>query len=70
MSQEKSDVLFRRAAELENGEPVSAGLRVSHLQASIGRIYPIDLSTVPENRRAAVVAEIQRLIERENHTAG
>ena len=58
--------LFRQAAEAEEGMPVSAGGRISHVRAAVtaGRALYVDLSAVPENARAAVIDEIQELVRR------
>jgi hypothetical protein len=57
---------FRQAAEAEDGMPVSAGARVTHVHAAVamGRGLYIDLSGVPEGERITVVAEIKALVDR------
>jgi hypothetical protein len=57
---------YRRELEDEGGQPVSAGARLSHVQAALdaGRGVYVDLSGVPEQRRSAVVAEIGELVRR------
>jgi hypothetical protein len=66
MTHPSSDERFRAAAEAEGGMPVSAGARVSHVQLALaaGRALHIDLAGVPEEKRAAVVAEIRELVRR------
>jgi hypothetical protein len=66
MTQTSAEELFRQAAEAEDGMPVSAGARVSHVRQAVesGRAFYVDLSAVPEDRRAAVVAEIKELVKR------
>jgi hypothetical protein len=52
--------------------PVSAGARVAHVQLALqsGRAVQVDLSGVPEERRAEVVAEIAELVKRASTGAG
>jgi len=66
MTRSVSEERFRQAAEAEGGMPVSAGARASHFKraAASGRMYYVDLTTVPEERRLALVDEIKALIER------
>jgi hypothetical protein len=66
MTSTPSDELFRRAAEAEDGMPVSAGARVEHARWALeaGRALHVDLSAVPEDQRPAVVAAIRELVER------
>ena len=58
--------LFRRAAEDEDGCPVSAGARVGHVLDALrsGRGIYVDLSRVPEANRPAVEAEIRAVVNR------
>lgn len=57
---------FRRAAEAEGGEPVSAGARIAHVRTAVeaGRAFYVDLSGLPESERPAVMAEIKELVNR------
>jgi hypothetical protein len=57
---------FRMAAEAEGGVPISAGARVAHLRKAVdaGRAFYVDLSSVPEDDREAVVAEIKAVVDR------
>jgi hypothetical protein len=61
-----SEERFRQAAESEGGMPVSAGARAVHIRAAVeaGRAIYLDLSTVPEDKRAALVAELKELVQR------
>jgi len=64
MTERTRQELFRRAAEAENGLPVSAGARVSHVHLALatGRAFQIDLSGIPDEQRAAVISDIQQLV--------
>jgi hypothetical protein len=55
---------FRRAAELEDGCPVSAGARVAHVQLTWedGRGVQVDLVGIPNEKRPGVVAAIQAMV--------
>ncbi len=66
MTKTSSDELFRKAAEAEDGMPVSAGARLVHrrLEVDSGRGLYVDLSGVPEANRPIVVAEIKALVDR------
>lgn len=57
---------FRQAAEAEDGMPISAGARGAHLRLALesGRAVYVDLSTVPEDQRPAVIAEIKEVVNR------
>jgi hypothetical protein len=57
---------FRQAAEAEGGVPVSAGARVGHVRTAVeaGRGVYVDLTSLPEQERAAVVAGIKELVAR------
>ncbi len=57
--------LFRQAAEAEGGMPVSAGARLAHVRQALesGRAFYVDLSTVPEGSRPALIAAIKALVE-------
>jgi hypothetical protein len=57
---------FRQAAETEGGIPISAGARVAHLRKAVesGRVFYVDLSSIPESARQTVLAEIKALVER------
>jgi hypothetical protein len=70
MAPTSTDELFRKAAEAEGGMPVSAGARESHIRLAIegGRSFHVDLTGVPPDRRARVVAEIKDLIKRASET--
>jgi hypothetical protein len=67
MSSRTNDDAFRQAAELENGNPISAGPRIFHVRtaAEKGRAFYVDLSAVPESRRAALISQIRELVNRE-----
>ncbi|OWK35122.1 hypothetical protein FRUB_09964 [Fimbriiglobus ruber] len=57
---------YRQLLEMEDGEPISAGARVSHVRTAIesGRGVYVDLSSVAEEKRAALLDEIQALVAR------
>ena len=59
MTRTPSEERFREAAEAEDGIPVSAGARISHVRtaAEAGRVFYVDLSSLPEDERPAVLAE-------------
>ena len=61
-----SEERFRQAAEAEGGVPVSAGARIAHVRMAVeaGRVFYVDLSSLPESERPAVVAEIKELVDR------
>jgi hypothetical protein len=58
--------LFRQAADGEGGMPVSAGARLLHVRVAVegGRAFLVDLSSIPEEKRPLVVAEIKELVNR------
>jgi hypothetical protein len=64
MTDTPADQLFRQAAEAEGGMTVSAGARVAHVRLALesGRAITVDLSQVPQDRRAALVAEIREMV--------
>ena len=66
MTRTSSDERFREAAEAEGGMPVSAGARTSQVRMAVeaGRVFYVDLSSLPEDERLAVVAEIKDLVDR------
>jgi hypothetical protein len=66
MTRAISEERFRQAAEAEGGMPVSAGARAAHVRMAVesGRMFYVDLSSVPEDERPGVVAEIKALVER------
>jgi hypothetical protein len=66
MTGRSSEERFREAAEAEDGMPVSAGARIAHIHtaAEAGRIFYVDLSSLPEAERPAVVTEIKELVAR------
>jgi hypothetical protein len=66
MTQASPEELFRQAAEAEDGMPVSAGARVGQIRLAVasGRALYVDLSSVPEDKRPALVAEIKALVNR------
>jgi hypothetical protein len=66
MTNTSPEELFRQAAEVEGGMPLSAGARVVHLRSAVesGHACYIDLSGVPEEKRPAVMAEIKELVNR------
>ena len=68
MSQIPRDELFRQAAEAEDGMPVSAGGRLVHVRvaAEKGRAVIVDLSSVPEEKRPALILQIKELVHRES----
>lgn len=66
MSQTARDDLFRQAAEAEGGMPVSAGARIIHVRTAgeKGRAFYVDLSGIPEEKRAALILQIKELVQR------
>jgi hypothetical protein len=62
--------LFRKAAEAEGGMPVSAGARLAQVRQAVesGRAFYVNLSAVPEDKRPALIAEIQELVARASGT--
>lgn len=66
MTTTSSEERLRREAEAESGMSVSAGARVVHVRTAVasGRAILVDLSTVPEENRPALVAEIKQLVSR------
>jgi hypothetical protein len=66
MSDLSSEELFRKAAEEEDGMPVSAGARIAHVRTAVesGLAFYVDLSEVPEDKRPAVIAAIKELVKR------
>jgi len=68
MSQVSRDDLFRQAAEAEGGASVSAGVHIFHLRTAEekGRAIYVDLTTVPEEKRTAVILQIKELVQRES----
>jgi hypothetical protein len=62
---------WRQAMLAEDGMPISAGARWSHVRASIesGRSIHVNLSAVPEAKRQAVIAEIRELVKRASELA-
>jgi hypothetical protein len=66
MNKTSSENLFRRAAEAENGTPISVGARVAHVRLAIesGRAIVVDLTGVPDENRTALVAEIKELVHK------
>lgn len=57
---------FRQAAESADGIPVSAGARIVHVRGAVeaGRVFYVDLSSVPENNRPNVITEIQQIVSK------
>jgi hypothetical protein len=66
MTPKSSEERFRDAALAEGGMSVSAGARTSHVRAAVeaGRVFYVDLSSLPEEERPAVVSEIKDLVDR------
>jgi hypothetical protein len=66
MTNPTADDLYRKALETEAGEPISAGARVAHVRALLesGRALYVDLSSVPEEDRPALVSQIRELVNR------
>jgi hypothetical protein len=66
MPRDSSEKRFRDAAQAEDGMPVSAGARIVHVRtaAEAGRVFYVDLSTLPEEDRPAVIAEIKAVVNR------
>ncbi len=64
MTQLTREERFRRAADAEGGMPVSAGPRVGHLRTAEegGRFLRIDLLSVAESKRPALIAQITKLV--------
>jgi hypothetical protein len=67
MSSRKNDDASRRPAELEDGDAASTAPRIFHVRTSAerSRAFYVDLSAVPESRRAAVMSQIRDLVTRE-----
>jgi hypothetical protein len=65
MTNPSTEQLFRQAAEAEGGMTVSAGARVAHVRLAVesGRAINVDLSQVPEDRRASLVAVIREMVK-------
>lgn len=57
---------FRQLAEMEAGSPVSAGARTAHERTNVsaGRGLYLDLSTIPEPLRPAVIAELKEVVRK------
>ncbi len=72
MTRAISEERFRQAAEAESGMPISAGARMTHFRMAVdsGRLFYVDLTKVPEDRRPAVIDEIKALVERASVTSG
>jgi hypothetical protein len=72
MTQAHRDERFRQAAETEDGMPVSAGARVIHIREAVesGQGFYIDLSSIPQHRRASVVSEIKELVLHASNSSG
>jgi hypothetical protein len=68
MSGMSRDELFRQAAEAEGGMPVSAGARIVHIRSAAdkGHAVYVDLSSIPEEKRSAVILQIKELVHRES----
>ena len=66
MARNASEKRFRDAAEAEGGMPVSAGARIVHVRtaAEVGPVFYVDLSTLPEEDRPAVIEEIRAVVSR------
>lgn len=66
MTHTTPDDRFRELAEMEDGSPVSAGARAAHERAhvSAGRGLFLDLSTIPEPLRPAVIAELKEVVRK------
>ena len=61
-----TDELYRKALEAEDGQPVSAGARVAHVREAVaaGRAFFADLTAVPQDKRPALIAELNELVRR------
>jgi hypothetical protein len=61
-----AEELYRKALEAEDGQPISAGARVSHVREAIaaGRAFFADLTAVPQDKRPALIAELNELVRR------
>lgn len=57
---------YRAALEAEGGQTISAGARVAHVREALasGRAYYADLSTVPEEKRSALIVELNEMVRR------
>ncbi len=55
-----TDELFRRAAEAEDGMPVSAGAQAIHTRDEVR----LDLSGVPVEGRPTLIAELREAVRR------
>lgn len=66
MTRTISDESFPQAAEAKDGVAVSAGARVAQVRMALdaGRIFFVDLSSVPVKDRPGMVAEIKALVDR------
>ncbi len=64
MTQLTREERFRLAAEAEGGMPVSAGPRVGHIRTAEGggRFLYLDLLSVRESARPALIAQIKELV--------
>jgi hypothetical protein len=71
MTKQSSESRFRKAAQAEDGEPVSAGARVAHVRLATesGRVVVVDLAGVPDAERPALIAEIKNLVDKARATA-
>jgi hypothetical protein len=63
--------LYRKALEAEDGQPISAGARIAHVREALatGRAFYADLSAVPEEKRRALIAELNELVRRASEVA-
>ncbi len=66
MNRNSPEERFREAAEAEDGISVSAGARIVHVRSAVeaGRVFYVDLSSLPEEDRPSLVAEIKDLVDR------
>jgi hypothetical protein len=57
---------YLRALQAEDGQPISAGARISHVREALaaGRAFYADLTAVPQDKRPALIAELNELVRR------
>ncbi len=65
MTNTSTEQMFRQAAEAEDGMTISAGARVAHVRLALesGRAVTVDLSQVPADLRASLLAVIREMVK-------
>jgi len=65
-----ADDLYRKALEAADGQPVSAGARIAQVREALatGRAFYADLSAIPEDKRPALIAELNEIVRRAAET--